>query len=250
MFSKSTRIGDSLRIIVYCIFVIVNINLLYSQSDDTAVKGYYQWFDKAVGLENSGLYNGVVYIEKHRMRDKKQKFFDTTEFLKGTIDYDGQLYFDVPMKYDVNEDQVLIRLNRVLLLKKSKIKSFSINGHQFEKLEQPEAGKLPINGFFEVLFEKESFKLIKKHKKEVREKYGDKLVFHEFVDKNEYFLFYQNQYHGISSRGDVVKVFPDFAAKIKKQFPKSRRKLNQEEYLFALLNGVHLMFEEKPKVIE
>ena len=84
----------------------------------------------------------------------------------------------------------------------------------------------------------------------MREKYGDKRVFHEFVDKNEYFLFYQNQYHSISSRGDIVKVFPDFAMKIKKQFPKYRRKLNEEEYLVTLLNGVHLMFEEKLKVIE
>ncbi len=251
MLSKSSKIGNALSITIFCIFAIGKITLIHSQSDDSSKKNYYQWFDSATGLENSGLYNGIVYAEKYRMLRKKQKFFHSTDFLQGSIVYDERPYFDVAMKYDVNEDEVLIKLGRVLLLEKGKIKNFTINGHQFEKFDYRDHGNSNINGFVEVLFKNYFFSFIKKHKKEAREKLGKKLVFHEFFDKNQYFLFYQNQYHRISSRRDIVKVFPDFAEKIIKRFPKSRRKAKKEDYLNMVLNGIdQMMLEEKTKTIE
>lgn len=251
MLSKFSRMCDSLRVVIFYIFVLTKITLMQSQSDNSSSKNYYQLFDKAVSIENSGLYNGLIYTEKHRMMGQKQKFFYSTDFLKGSIEFDGQSYFDVLMKYDVNEDQVLIKLNKVLLLKKAKVKSFSIEGHNFENFNSRDHSSPNINGFIEVLLDNEPFQFIKKHKKEMREKLGNKLVFHEFDDKSEYFLLYQNQYHRISKRKEIIKVFPDLKSEIKKQFPKPRRKSNLEAYLTSVLSGIHLMMSnEKEKIIE
>ncbi len=225
--------------------------LNYSQIDSIDRINLYSGFDKIIGIENSGLFNGVVYKERHRMLDAKQKFFHSPLFSKGTIDYDGQQYFDVMMKYDVYEDKVIIKLNNELVLDKDKIDFFSINGHSFEKMDFITTDKVRYNGFFEKLEEHLSFSFIKKHKKAELKKMGKSAVYYEFVDKDELFLLYQEKFYRVETRSDIIKIFPFLSEEIKKRFPRSYRKMSQEEYLRGILKEVFLMVgQDHNKTIE
>ena len=179
------------------------------------------------------------------MSDDGQKFFFSNTFLSGAIDYDEQSYYDVPMKYDLFEDRVIIKLNNELLLDKDKIDRFSIADHNFEKMNFVTEDGNQKMGFFEKLIANGHFDLIKKHKKDDRKKMGEKTVYYEFVDKNEYYLLYENKYFRVETRSDITKIFPDYSGEIKKRFPKSRSRSNREDYLVELLNEVERLISKE-----
>ena len=102
---------------------------------------YYNLFDQEVGVANTALYQGVVYTEKYRTINGNTQYYKTRDFLKGSVCYEGQCYYDLNLKYDVYEDQVLLKLigkagGGTVQLFKDKIESFQINGSDFVKLEE------------------------------------------------------------------------------------------------------------------
>ena len=201
----------------------------------------YQWFDYMIGIGNSGLYSGVVYKEKYLIINDKHKFFHSSNSLYGFISYDGQPHFDVPMKYDLYEDEVLVKFKiTTLLLAKSKIDSFIVDNTKFLKInyEAKDPKDVKLDGFFELLAETSFYKLIKKHKKKKIERIGNKFTYYEFNDKNIYFLLYKNSYHKISTKSDIVKIFPQFKQEIMSYSNKSLRRRDKEAYLLDLLNRV------------
>lgn len=216
---------------------------------------YYEWFDKAMGIENTALYNGIGYIEKYKVINNYHKFYKTTDFLEGSIVYDGHHYFGLEMKYDLDEDLVLLNLKkglRIVLLQliKNKVDSFIIDGHSFINIKDSLPNNPGISGFYEVLLENQNLKLFEKHKKKRFQKAGNNSVYYEFKSRNTTFLFYDQQYYPLRNRKDLVKIFPEYKKEIeglsKKKFPKS----NTRDYLITLSNRISGLLVEDRKLVQ
>lgn len=178
---------------------------------------YHNWFDSITGIENSEPHQGVIYVDRHRTKGKKTKFFPKPDFVLGSIVFDGQPYFDLNLKYDVYDDELLMRVDRllggsILQLYKTKIDRFSIGGHDFIKID----GSKLKSGFYEISVEKPFFSLLKKHRKNPIEQLGKKLIFYDFEDGNkECFLYYRQNYHPIKKVSDLVGLFPEYEEQLK-----------------------------------
>nr|WP_299173566.1 hypothetical protein [uncultured Allomuricauda sp.] len=226
-----------------------------SQEVQKGEEEYYEWFDKAMGIENTALYNGIGYVEKYKVINNYHKFYKTTDFLKGSIVYDGHHYFGLEMKYDLDEDLVLLNLKkglRIVLLQliKSKVDSFIIDGHKFINIRDSLPNNPGISGFYEVLLENQHLKLFEKHKKKRFQKAGNNSVYYEFKSRNVMFLFYNQQYYPLRNRKELVKVFPEYKKEIeglsKKKFPKS----NTRDYLITLSNRISGLLAEDRKLVQ
>ena len=200
----------------------------------------YSWFDETVGISNTGLFNGVEYREQHRTLNENHKFFLTNDFIAGTLIYNGQPYFFQPLKYNVYDEVLLINAQdglqeSLFQLINEKIDGFEIAGHQFINVK-PGVNQR-VQGFYEVLLENEQVQVLKKHSRYMNELRDRRFLYYEFKpENNDYELKYNDEYHEISSRRDVIKIFPELKTEIREIYSSERavRKSNPDKFMVSL----------------
>lgn len=197
---------------------------LQAQQEQAA---YLNWFDKQVGLENTVLYEGIVYREMYRTINDKVKFYKTGEWLSGSVVYAGQLFSNLRLKYDVFEDQLLIKkLDRLgggpMLLFKDKVSSFIIDGTEFVNINNPKIDR-SFNGYFELLWSND-IRLLAKHRKNDFIRKDRSASYYEFIDRDkEYMLEVGNNHYPINKKRDLQQLFPDLKKDIDSFYQKNKR---------------------------
>lgn len=200
-------------------------------------------FDQVIGIENTGLANGEEYIEPHIIRDDQHKYFLSRNFLEGTVSYNSQLYSPVSMKYNIYDDILLVFLktndgSSSFKLLKQKIDSFKIGEHSFINVQE---GK-EVQGFHEVLLDRENLLLLKKHNKKIRKELDDNFTYYRFQnDDPAYAIYYNGTYFPVNSRRDFQKIFPERETGIRKFYGinKSLRKNQPDLFMTRLLQDIN-----------
>jgi len=76
------------------VFIIVLMLLPFTSMCQIGTENgaYYKWFDKVLGEEKTGLYNGKQYVNFYvnKTLDDNHVFFHSDAVLKGSITYDNQ----------------------------------------------------------------------------------------------------------------------------------------------------------------
>lgn len=236
-----------------CFKAIVVLGFVTSMcGQDQAEIGYYNYFDKEVGVENTGLYQGVMYMEKYRTINELTQFFKSGDFQSGSVCYEGQCYYDLDLKYDVYEDQVLLKLiskagGGTLKLFKDKIDNFNIGEHHFIKIERQDAPNLNAFGFYEVAYQSDRLTLYSKYSKKSFERKDRKSLYYEFPDGHtEHVLLYAGNYHIVNSKKDNVLVFPELKKEIDKFYNLARglRKSDPDGFQVSLMKRIELLLTQ------
>src|SRR5690606_10020346 len=222
----------------FCVLLLLSIQPVSGQTTKEA--SVYSWFDQVVGRSNTGIFNAVEYVEKHRTINEHHKFFLSEAFLPGSIVYEDQPYFELEMKYNVFDDLLQVKVpNRgntaIFQLLPEKVEQFNIAGRSFMNLRQQ-------GGFHENIFETEGLVLFVKHRRSLKKVQDKQFVYYEFhEEKRDYLLKYKDAYHQIDSRGDIIDLFPEEKKSIR-SFYSSRRSLRKSDpdlffqQLFQLLS--------------
>ena len=103
--------------------------------DQSPAKNVIDYFQKEIG-ENAHLYTGKEYTS-YSNGIKGYAFYLTDQMQSGDIFYDGTLYSDVPLLYDIVRQEVVInRYNQEARMKllNEKVKYFTFSGHTFENI--------------------------------------------------------------------------------------------------------------------
>ena len=237
---------------VFFLFFVLCCSFSFSQSNQVE-SHYYNWFDQIVGIANTALYNGVEYIETHRSTRENHKFLGSVKFVKGTIDYDGQRYYSVPMKYNVFDDELLVKLSNqkgesTIQLIKSNTYGFSISDKQFLNINTPEARMNGVMGFYELLLTTGSFTLYKKNRKNRLKRIRNNSVVYDFLEsKSQFLLFRDGQYIPISARRDISDIFPQFKKELKEYYINNPtfRNLDKETLFKILLKHVVVLLNKQ-----
>ncbi|RFN58381.1 hypothetical protein [Marixanthomonas ophiurae] len=203
------------------LLVLILIPNLYVTAQDLDTEKQYNWFDKTIGLENTGLYNGVAYIDVEKAKGTFKKFLYNNGFQSGSIEYDGQTYYDITLKYDVFNDEVLLQLkgeNGTTILQpfKELINSFSITNRAFVKIvnKTTESGD-EFSGFYEKMLQTAQLTVLKKHRKKRLKRIKRKKLSYQFKPiKPYYFLHYQDKYYSVKNKRDFIQLFPEFKEEI------------------------------------
>lgn len=176
----------------------------------------FTWFDDTLGLENSGIFNGVEFIDTYNLLEDQHRFFQVETYRSGWISYDNQKYFDIPIKYDLFEDQLIAKViskeggaNQILLLNE-KIDNFKIDETYFERIQSNKNSELTPSGFYELLTEINQLKLYKKHQKKVKKVLKNNSVYYKFMTvKPEYFVLTDDDFFVVKKKKDLISRFPD-----------------------------------------
>ena len=186
--------------------------------------------------EDAHLYTGKEFIE-YSVNIKGHPFFETDQMQKGQIFYDGTLYENIPLLYDlVGQDVVITRYNSAESIKllNEKIKYFTFDGHRFENIFSYEGRDGNItNTFYDVMLNGTASVLVKRIK---RIKNGIKAEDPTaFVEQDELYVRSGNSLYAIDNKNAVIAAFNNKRDLVKSYIRKNkfRFKKNIERELVA-----------------
>ena len=205
--------------------------------DNSVLNNYYNWFDDQVGIENTGLFNGLRYKEKYRTQDGNHKFYISSEYKKGNIEYDGQKYYDIEMKYDIYEDQIIVNLptkegNSIIQLIDEKIENYNIYNMEFVRVADKNNSTNNKSGFYETIYQSNKLASYKKYKKVISKHLNSGFVYYKFKERDEYYIYLNDTFYLIDSKKDVIKIFPEFKKEIKDHYKKNERMISSNYDMF------------------
>ncbi|WP_148232078.1 hypothetical protein [Maribacter sp. HTCC2170] len=226
-----------------CLFLLVFlVTCLGSYSQSVTKSIIHHVYDGLVGLDNTGLFNGPEFKDQYLDSwDDSHIYLNSSAIMSGTVVYNNQFYTKVLMKYDILEDNLIIRSNDKLnhfLIKplSGNISQFRIHNKTFVRL-MDEKLNLEGNGFFEAALQGERVSLYIKQVKKRKRQTVDNVLQYRFYQDNYYVLLYKGKYHTIFSIKDLKNVIPDKYKQIR-NFQKQNKTLyrnNMDSFMTSLV---------------
>ena len=180
---------------------------------ETAIKTYYQSIK-----ENAPFFNGAEYTG-HGQNIIGHAFFGNGNAYNGFLEYDGVLYNNVSMQYDIVDDAIIISdftNNYFIKLNTRKIGTFSLGNSVFV---QPAFYKIkeniPGEGFYQQLYNGFTTVLVKQRKQVVYKATAEETIA-RFVQYNSYYIKKGLNYLPVSRKKDILEIYDDRKNEIRK----------------------------------
>jgi hypothetical protein len=213
-----------------------------SRPDSTATAATHllaRHYTSGLGSE-SRLYNGPEYVNYVSPYNKDHQYFGESAPQEGSLEYDGAVFFNVPLRYDLVRGQVVLTapsgaLNFQLI--DEKIVRFSLGAHSFVRLVAPSEESLLRTGFYEELTPG-AVRLLAAHRKNVQQRSTPTGMQGEVLQKTSYFVEKNQSFHKVGSAGSVLKLFPENKAQLRSYLKAEKlsfRPANREKSLTALV---------------
>jgi hypothetical protein len=233
--------------LIFFLFLI-NVTCFSQGSFNSEV---YPWYDEQTGIENSSLFRGIEYIEEHRMINEKHKFFESDKFQKGNVIYDGQVFNNVTLRFNVYDDVLIVNIqqkkrNSFFQLISDKVNSFQINNHEFRYLDPIDNSN--VQGFYEVISEEKGLKIFKKHIKKKNEQNDKSIVYFEFTTKNpDYFFQFDGKFYELNNKRDLISKFPNYKKEIKDFYKdyRGQSRNSPDTFMKNLSKEINLLINNK-----
>lgn len=176
---------------------------------------YLTTYDSIVGKENLKITNGLFHFNNYRINKNLDIYYSSDKYLNGSIIYLEQPYYNLSLKYDAYNDELIYRSagkseKTGIILIKNNVESFQINGFNFVNLDRFTSKENDfIKGYYEEKIKNETLSFYIKHYKSKREVFINKNVFTEFSDEMDFIIQIDNSFKKVSSKNSVISLFPD-----------------------------------------
>jgi len=182
--------------------------------------------------EQSGIYRGVGYTGFPLRLKNGHQFFETTDPVNGSVYYDGMLYKDIPMWYDLVKNQLIVKYVdqfSMITLHNELIDEFSIFNHHFIHLGRDATGKGTLtDGFYDLVYDGKSQVLVKRSKGTLKEVNSSGVFITILKQKNEIYLKKDGVYFPVATKASVLKVLGSQHKKIQDFLKKNKIKFRKD----------------------
>lgn len=231
--------------------LILSTKTIYAQTD----KEIYNWFDQTFGKENLDINNGVLYTNPYKTLDNNTLYFLNDKFEKGDLTYNGQIYYNVSLKYDLYRDLLILNQFNAsdllgITLNNEKVNAFTILNSNFirivkEKYNYPEFS----TGYYETISLSENLIFYIKHSKAIQKKIKDDGSYYYFKDNNLFYLDYKKVLYAITGKNDLIKLFPEQKKQINEFYLSNRsiRKSDLNQFMKNLMKYINTSISNQAK---
>lgn len=224
--------------------ILLSLSLcLHFSAQGQNKKTLLQDFDTSFGKSNLKINNGTLHTNKFRTINDKIRYF-TKDYVSGTLYYKGEVFYEVPLKFDEFKQQLVLKLQNsttdfgVNLITKE-IDSFAFNNTKFINLQKTQPGFAKENNlsFVEKKAYTNKLNVYVYHSKGKRDKIKGTSVYYEFAEQKSYFAKKGQEFYSLDSRSDFYPLFPSKKEAIKDYYRtyKSLRKSNEDRFIKNLL---------------
>jgi hypothetical protein len=199
------------------------------KSEQLATKNTVYRYYKSLG-EQSGIYHGPAYIGYPYQLSNGHQFFESPNLTQGTIFYNGMLYQDIPMWYDLVKDEVVVQnidSLSMISLHNERIDYFSLLGHYFIKISQDSSSSLST-GFYDQIYKGKTEVLVRRYKGTLEDVSTEGIFTKILKQKNEIYLKKEGKYFSVLSSGSVLKVLGNKQKEILSHLKKNAIKFKKD----------------------
>lgn len=195
-----------------------------AQNDSTFVadarKNAIQLYTQSIGVQ-SHLFNGSEYREYVPQGDEFPYLYD--DVMTGGIKYNGQVYENIPLQYDLEKDQVITSYpyGSTVQLIRSNVEYFDIEGHRFVRLDYDKVAE----GFYDLLYDGKMKFYARREKQRVSRIYGNQAetYFDELV---KHLILKDGVFYPVRGKRSVMALMKDRKKELK-------RALREKKMLFG-----------------
>lgn len=187
-------------------------------------------FYQEVAGAGSPIYQGRQYAG-FATRIEGHSFFKTDQFEPATLSYDGVLYKQVPMLFDLAKEEVVVlhpKENFKISLSSPRIDYFILHDHTFERFKQGEVQNSSLEaGFYDILYKGEVSVLVKR-KKIYKDFLKEMDHIRRFEMEETYIIKKDQTFHTVKRRGAALRLFPDNKKEIRRHLKKNKIKFRRD----------------------
>jgi hypothetical protein len=185
--------------------------------------------NNAIGLYGDALkdvqmyFNGSAYVEVPRTGEQ-HAYFVNDDWQVGTLLFEGNLFSNVYMLYDLTADQIVTEspIGNLLAITPEKVTGFTMGKHTFVRIVKPSVDNgLPRTGNYEVLYNGKS-RVLGMYEKELQRKIENTEFRFFFLEHYKYFILKNGIYHQVKTKKSVLKLFPEQKHALKSYARKNR----------------------------
>ncbi len=167
---------------------------------------------------NAGIYQGMAY-DHYWNRVSGTPFFLKDALVSGKIMYDGTLYDNIPLAFDLLKGVVVTRSfsnDADISLVGERISYFSIETHDFVRIEKDSTQSiLPNSGFYESVYSGE-VSVFEKREKKIKQSLKAEENITGFIEYDDYYIQKDGRFYHVETESDLLKIFKDQRAEIRK----------------------------------
>lgn len=187
--------------------------------------------------QNLPIYNGKLY-RGYNIKIENHAFYLVPEWQTGNILYEGIWYKDMPLRYDIYNDQVIIQHpNSIpIILYRDRVSEFQYGGLHFVHLKSTNKNDPPA-GFYQVA-EKGKATLMIKRAKIIEENLDNRVVLRKFITAYKYYLVIDGKFIQVRSKNSVLNALKDKRHQITQELKKKdiRFKTDPEKAILHIVN--------------
>ncbi|RNI27964.1 hypothetical protein EFA69_17920 [Rufibacter immobilis] len=158
----------------------------------------------------ANLLNGFEYISIAYDSRKGHPYFGASTFQTGSLLYEGIIYKNVPLLYDLFQDELIAgdtrKVGLVINLIKTKVTEFYLGDHRFIYLEPLNKNIKGFAGFYDCLYDDSVQVLVKRSKKGLTSGRGE---ISSFKDMNSYYIKIGNVFTEVNDKKSLLNAFDD-----------------------------------------
>ena len=210
-----------------------------SSNEDAHIKSAINLYHHFLAPE-PGLYNGSEYVYYQYypfVINEGHPFFLSKNFNNGSVNYNGMLYENVPILFDIIKDEVLINdpsKKYIIKLNNKRIDRFTILNYTFIHLHpDPAYNSIIKDGFYQLLY-RGNTNLYKSVEKIIKENAGSSEGINKYVKENDAYIIQQgNKYYAIKNKKTLLLVLSSRKKEVQQFIKKNRLKMKKgKEYAF------------------
>lgn len=181
---------------------------------------------------NSMIFSGTLYNDSHWGINGDPYFLRDT-WTNSTIVYEGHSYDSVQVKYEINNDLVIIKyVDKIgyevpIQLDHTKIGEFWILGHRFVRIVADSLSTIKT-GFFDVLYDGGEIKALAKRQKTIKTTTELNQLIKEYILNETYYIFSGTNYFPVKGKKSILEVLSDRKNEIKAFMKKNRGRFKND----------------------
>lgn len=230
---------------LFFFFLIGLANMSYGQArkesnEEQALQFVRDLYAERIG-DQSGIYTGALYTGYPHPIKEGTPFFLMPESNKGEIFYDGMLYKNIPMWYDISRNKLVVGNSGKtfnIMLNSDKVEHFTVLGHHFVNIDSTTALNNKLRqGFYDQIYKGETEFLIRRFK-ELRIVPDQSGVWSAFSgERTQMYLKKDGVYTAVSSQKSLLDALGNYQKEISQHLKQSKLKYrkNRERTIIAML---------------
>jgi hypothetical protein len=185
-------------------------SVLYRES----ISSIHQVYINEIG-DNAEIYHGSEFI-RNGQKAVGFPFYQSDSLLQGSVSYQGTIYRDLDLFYNMVSDEVVTRNyahNALITLSTEKIDSFQIGTHVFVQLSASKTNGLGKDGFYEQMYSGEPAFYVRREKRLVSGTGSEET---RYIQYNYYYIRLKNIYYPVDGKKSLLGFLKDQENVLKK----------------------------------